>query len=38
MKKIFSLLLCGVMILGLVGCGNKKIEEITLSELEQYIK
>ncbi len=38
MKKIFSILLCGIMILGLVGCVNKKAEELTLSELEQYIK
>jgi len=28
MKKIFSLLLCGIMILGLVGCGNNENENL----------
>ena len=32
MKKIFLCLLCGVLLLGVTGCGTKKLEDMTLLE------
>ncbi len=38
MKKIFSLLLCGIMILGLVGCGTKEEKKVENTNKSPEVK